>query len=311
MHDEVWQKIAPEVITECSLDAAGTDICSSAGTVAAVAKIVGANGAPPEIISAAKTKTGCSTEKCAITKLADEIGEIARKDIETAFKASGPTDSSWLTNTHLDGTLIQWAATRPDFFPYNFNMVDYAKYSFKDGTVIQQPDSLATVNFADLYSRGYRTAACVINTDRYNGNGKHWMALFIDARSPTVWSVEFFNSSGQAPQPEYVNWLEKTRTQLERTAAEKSPRPDVRVIRVSKKRHQNSTSECGVYSLYYIRARLEGVPADYFATTLVPDSNMFEFRHHLFTGQNSGAGQVGGRFDWDEYMKKVKIGWER
>jgi len=48
-------------------------------------------------------------------------------------------------------------------------------------------------------------------------------------------------------------------------------------------RHQRGDTECGVYSLYYIRQRLEGTPARWFATDTVPDDAMIKFRKHLFS----------------------------
>jgi hypothetical protein len=47
-------------------------------------------------------------------------------------------------------------------------------------------------------------------------------------------------------------------------------------------RHQDSQTECGLYILFYIRARLEGRPCAEFARSRIPDAAMAEFRSHVF-----------------------------
>jgi hypothetical protein len=141
------------------------------------------------------------------------------------------------------------------------------------------------------------------------------MALFADARGDTEWTVEFFNSSGNAPAPEWINWLEKTKNLMEgivtqvsaQTAGQSVTSPTVRIVRASTMRHQQSRSECGLYSLFYIWARLHKVPTSYFMKNLIPDSLMFEFRQHLFEDPSRKTMR---RFNWEEYKNTVKIKWE-
>jgi hypothetical protein len=131
------------------------------------------------------------------------------------------------------------------------------------------------------------------------------MALFVDTTKP-VWTVEFFNSSGNNPQPEWMNWMEKTKNILERiTARDKLPNT-VKIIKASSLQHQWSRTECGLYSLFYIWARLNGVPADYFEHNTIPDQLMFEFRHHIFHNKKSTI----KKFDWDKYQSEIKLEWE-
>jgi hypothetical protein len=218
-------------------------------------------------------------------------------------------------------------------------MLNYASYSYRNGYIVNKPDTLATINFDQLYygklsivsldqARGikpatraalsgqggscvkYRRAGCVINTDKYQGPGKHWMALFVDTTTPT-WTVEFFNSSGNNPAPEWVNWMEKTKNILERIissdSSDSNKRPVVEIIKSSNQQHQWSRSECGLYSLFYIWARLNHLSVEYFALNTIPDQLMFEFRHHLFHDQSRKQLK---HFNWDKYQSDVKLEWE-
>ena len=302
----ITQELIPDTITECSLAAQGS-VCTSKDTVFIIAELLKVPDTkdPKEIMDAAKVKLECDTERCVLTKLMSDLGEArVRGEIQANLKVDGPCDNRLLSNVHIDSILRQWRGMFPDYFPYNFNMRNYASMSYKHGRVIDGPDTLATLQFASLYlgthdGKKYTRAACVINSDVYQGGGKHWMALFVDSAGGTV---EFFNSSGNAPAPEWVAWMTKTKNQLDELGI------PAKMVRVSKIRHQDSKSECGVYSLFYIWSRLNGVPHERFMSTPVPDSVMFEFRQHLFC--DPAGHQTTGKFSWEDYQKKVKIEWE-
>ncbi len=76
----------------------------------------------------------------------------------------------------------------------------------------------------------------------------------------------------------------------------------VKIIKVSELQHQQSKSECGLYSLFYIYTRLNGLSYKYFANVIVPDKVMFEFRQHLFAD--------GSQFEWENFQQNNSIGWE-
>jgi hypothetical protein len=296
-------KLIPNDISDCAVGVEGP-VCTDIHTVSKIGKSLGVKSTDPKvIIDAAKEKLGCTDEKCVVHKSESVLGkQLANSIIELRFKPSGPTDNALLSNVNIDAIMKQWASLYEGFFPYNFNMRNYASFSFRDGHVLNTPDTLATIQFKDLYNgelgKKFTRVGCVINTDVYQGPGKHWMALYADSKSRTV---EFFNSSGNSPSPEYVRWLEKTKIQMESLGIQASIKNNSAV------RHQNSKSECGVYSLFYIYARLNGVPADFFSGGKIPDKWMFHFRQHLFEDPSRPTLE---KFDWDEYQKKTNIVWE-
>lgn len=400
--DNVILSILPEKVPEC-LGSVVTGHCISKKTLMRINQIISTNGNKEgsvetedradradrvdrassvesaassvknihtEVVERAKEKLGCSTELCILEALEPQLGRaIVSAEIKTNFKIPGPTDNKLLSNINIDAIMNRFAELFPGFYPYNFNMRNYASYSFRQGYVENSPDSLATIQFRDLYANGHNCCGCVINADTYQGPGTHWMALFADARGGK-WSVEFFNSSGQVPAPEWVNWMTKTKSQMEdlidrrkdggvstrsalptvaaptvsaptvsaptvsaisgvsasrgkigseeTTAAVKKLCCDsksfgknistgVDIVCCSEIRHQQSKTECGLYSLFYIFARLNGVPYEYFMKNPVPDQLMFEFRQLLFKGEK---GLSGGKFNWNQYKGQVSVSWE-
>lgn len=314
--------LIPKKQSECATylnldnDISDSDVCSSQQLIERVARVTNldANLADTRaIIDGAKKITECDTERCVLTKLRPQLGnKVVNHELDTRFKVEGPRGSDWLGDNNIDATLKQWHIKFPDFFPYNFNMRNYASYSLDKDTmrVINEPDTLASINFEDLFEKGFRTAACICNTDTYQGKGKHWIALFVDARDNSPeWTAEIFDSAGVTPYPEWQSWLSKTKIQLNELldgGGGGNKKKEGFSVRASRMRHQDSNSECGVYSLFYVWARLNGISYRAFQENKVPDKLMFEFRQHLF---HSNGWKDEDNFDWDEYQRKVKIEW--
>ena len=307
-HDNI-----PSVVSDCSLifqennNGASNELkstCLSSATLTVVSKSLGTTKSIDDI----KNKTNCPDDKCIIqVATSRNLIDKATANREIAnLKIEGPTDNKLLSNINIDSILHQWQTKFTDFYAYNFNMLNYMDYSFRNGRTVEEPDTLATVSWNSLKLK-YKCAGCVINSDVYQGGGKHWMALFADWRDPAHYTIEFFNSSGYAPAPEWVAWMEKIKSAMEIT--DKTAR--IECIRVSQIRHQKSKSECGLYSLYYIWSRLNGKTPDFFKNNKIEDKLMFEFRQHLFTGGHSGnKGVVNGKFDWQKFTSQVDVKWE-
>ena len=290
----------PVAITECSIIAEnGSGSCFDEHSSKVILSAY--NSAT---IEEAKNVSGCDSERCLVENARPKIGRQANAILHNNFKIDGPTNSELLSNIDIDSVLAQWSRKWKDFYAYNFNMLNYASYRYSGGDIVPEPDTLATIKFETLYKDGFRCAACVINSDVYQGGGKHWMALFVDARDPTnnAATVEFFNSSGRPPVAEWVNFMVKTQIGLQNLGFKQ-----IELINCCSIEHQKSMSECGVYSLYYIWCRLNGVPAKSFKQGKpISDAIMFEFRQHLFA---KPIASDGGKFNWDEYQKTVKIKW--
>lgn len=58
--------------------------------------------------------------------------------------------------------------------------------------------------------------------------------------------------------------------------------------------------------MFYIWARLNHTPADYFIHNVVPDQFMFEFRQHLFAKPDDDVKP----FDFEKFSRDVKIKWD-
>jgi len=241
------------------------------------------------IVSKAAGALSCDSESCVIThpsfrKFGNSSGLATTNQIngelETRFKAVGPREgNSLLSNVHIDETLQRWARVFTKFYCCPFAMMDFELNDDKLGKIniseVFEGKVPLEIGRKEVVLRPANTFACVLNTDTSSGPGKHWVALFVDNRDP-VCTIEYFNSAGNPPTKPVVRWMAKAKKRLAHkgVAAE--------IVAVTDVDHQESQTECGVYTLYYVRRRLEGTPYTFFFERLVPDDLMTEFRKHCF-----------------------------
>jgi hypothetical protein len=236
------------------------------------------------IIRTAAEVLGCNSEVCVLNapEVKQAVGnETIKKELAVNFKELGPRDSNaWLSNVNLDRTLQKWAVEFPDLYVWPYCMSDFYKTK----------GSLATIKVVDILNgtasqeiatgrvtRKCTRMACVLNTDVHTGRGIHWVCVFVDC-SKSPYSIEYWNSAGNPPFNSVVRWMEETRADLKKY----KPNISVNTYSVTSVPHQESNSECGVYTLFYIRKRLEGTPIQYFMDKRIPDEVMTEFRKYLF-----------------------------
>ena len=244
------------------------------------------NNLQSRIINTAAGVLGCSSESCVVThpsikKFILKKQPISQKEynknLEERFKVPGPRNSlKLLSNYDIDGTLKKWQKIFPDFYHCPFAMMDFAKTN----------DALETVSIPKIIEQGkYKNFGCIVNTDISSGPGKHWVAVFVHHPHDLPdeeWTIEYFNSAGRPPTKQIIAWQEKTKNELRDYKFAIHKNTKVKTVAVTDVIHQESRSECGLYTLYYIRSRLDGVPYTFFENTIIPDNVMTAFRKHIF-----------------------------
>lgn len=297
-----------ETIIEFVRDVASTHKASAAEAAATMAAaeqegtLPSGSSTGAKAVRVAAAVLGCTSESCVISH--PQFASFARKkgisrrietDKEVRFKAAGPRNSTALLNNfNIDETLQRWARVFPELYVYPFAMSDFDQ-THENLDIIDAADAIEGHADLDLgpgvgvIRRPSSCLACVLNTDTSRGKGKHWVAAFVDARprGNTPWTVEYFNSAGRPPFASIARWMEKTRaglTKLRGEDAKKYGSGAVNSVPVTDVDHQLGDTECGPFSLYYIRARLEGRPISFFQGDRITDEAMTEFRRYAFRG---------------------------
>lgn len=276
---------------ECALDIPG-NVCSTKETVQAMEKHLKKKNidttmlkTAKDIVKTIKQDLKCNTEECVLKDpnfVKEEIRDIIKESLDR-IKPEGPANSTrLLNNENIDNVLKKLTKRHQGFYHMNFQMIDFAgekdssgEWVIKKGHKIY-PTELGIIDMAnDVVGKGYKTFAVVMNTDVRTGGGIHWFSLFCDFRT-IPFTVEYFNSSGNKPVKQIQDWMIKTEENL------KVAGHNTTSVILSGLIHQQSETECGLYSLYYIWNRLNGVPSDNFQLKKVPDKMMYKFRKMCF-----------------------------
>ena len=221
---------------------------------------------PLEIIKKSNEITNCNSESCIISSkpfiklYGEEKAETIKRKL---FKPYGPwDDNSWLSNSNIDEVVNQWVEIYPGHHHFDFKM----------------RDNLKQINISREYKRGMNSFSIVVNTDITTGNGIHWFCIFGEFKDDEI-TIEYFNSSGELPLPETHEWLVLTKNNLEKNIKDKK----IEYIIVSKLQLQKSSSECGVFSLWYIWLRLNEYPYNIInEPSMATDKIMYQFRTYIF-----------------------------
>ena len=152
-------------------------------------------------------------------------------------------------------------------------------------------------NIIDNIKKGYNCFNIVFNTDESNGGGKHWYSVFLNFLTKGTpddpWVIEHFNSSGMRPRATVLNWMKKLEITIEKEIGKSV------IIWWNDKEVQRDRFSCGVYSIIYPMARLEGKPRNWISQELYSsgpvsanntqaDKYMLIMRQYLFNCSTCG-----------------------
>ena len=209
------------------------------------------------IINEAKEKLGVEHESQLYDR--DSIKHLSTEKKDDVFASSGPHNTDeWLDNKTIDQTLDNWEEVFPKFKNMGVHMNNFDSKHKK----------LATADWPTLVAT-YDTIASVINTDNYGEIGQHWVCIVVNSKKKTI---EYFDSAAGQVSDDIIKWMMKLSIKL-----------NYKELFTNNIQHQEKNTECGVYSLFYVIARVHGVPSGYFDQARIPDQVMLKsVRKYLF-----------------------------
>jgi len=201
-----------------------------------------------------------------------------KKVLNTKFKPEGPWNSTaLLDNFNIDHTLSIFASdsyrkkTGKRYYHIPFQMIDFPTVK----------SELARISIPDIIGAGYNAFGVVLNTDVSSGGGKHWFCIYGDLEhkgdEEDPYVIEYFNSSGNPPHSNVTLWMENTCRDIMQTLEKHAV-----TLRAVPKQLQTSRTECGVWSIMYLKSRLEGHPPNWFYKNKTTDKDIENFRKYLF-----------------------------
>lgn len=198
----------------------------------------------------------CDKETCWLNSIPDKkLQNKLKTELFTPFQ---PTEwkhnkNAWLSNYDIDAVLKQYQRTfHPVFISLGPSPIDFDDKK-TDGQCVW--NELCKFSLSTEYKKGVRKIGIIYNLDNHRGPGTHWVSMFIDlsededkGEKPFIF---YFNSTSQ-PMPKRIHDLiERLQKQwVEFKGTTKGTK--FQVYKNTRVKHQQSNSECGMYSLFFI-----------------------------------------------------------
>ena len=196
----------------------------------------------------------CQTESCWLKQIDNTT--LRQQIQDEIFAPKHPEEwqknpNEWLSNFDIMKVLKQYERTYKNFKLLGPTTIDFdLRPNSMGGTCVS--NELCQISLRDLRNRGKTKIAIVFNLDKHTGSGTHWMSAFIDLDEKFVY---YFDSAAN-PVPEEIKTLVK---RLQKQARELTPSPiTLKYYTNVPKNHQKTSTECGMYSLFFIITMLTG-----------------------------------------------------
>lgn len=231
---------------------------------------------PNKIWSELKNKiTTCNHELCWLEQLIDNIKkkEITDKDFAPIAPISEWNKyNNWLSSTEFNKVMKQYMDKHSNFLYLGPSPIDFDK--IVDGKCVWP--TLCNIDVAKEYKNGKNKFGIILNLDTHDGDGSHWVAMFIDLKNKFIF---YFESTGSTMPDEVKTLIEKVKKQASGIGIKLNEMDNMKV------RHQYGKSECGMYCLYFIITLLEETnkPEKFLNKKIrIPDKEMEKYRDIYF-----------------------------
>ena len=176
--------------------------------------------------------------------------------------------NTWLTSIEIEQLMKQYEEKHKHFIFLGPSPIDYDVRKLHNECVWEE---ICKFSLLDYKSKGVTKIGLIFNLDPHYKEGSHWVAMFIDIRKKAIY---YFDSYGDKVPRRLMKFVRTVRKQA-RNLGEKYK------FEQTSRRHQYLTTECGMYSLYFIIKLLEGKPISFFKKRIT-DKYMRKLRSIYF-----------------------------
>jgi len=251
------------------------------------------NGSKDELVNELETRLAdkCSDQTCWLRL--DFVKAIDDEEIhDDTFKPIGPRGKyEWLSTNHINDVIDQYHSIHNDFL-----FLGTVPSDFEELPIL----GISNIKFEDLEKDGKTKLGLVVNLDRHDQDGSHWVSVYSDLQKNQIY---FFDSVGKPPIKgikKFINRLVKylykkkynTRLPINDIVSGKNKKYLQTLIgggfdiRYNNIQHQFANSECGVYSINFITRLINGETFDNIITNPTSDEDMNKFRKEYFRNVN-------------------------
>jgi hypothetical protein len=229
---------------------------------------------PKEVWTEITSNTSCNDDLCVLSK--SELSSIKNK-YKDYYSPKQPMSwkknpTEWLSNIEILEKMKQYEKAYKCFEFLGPTPIDFD--TIVNNTCVEK--SLCNFNLKNYIDRGIKKIGIIFNTDPHDKSGEHWISLFINIKKQFIF---FFDSAGDRIPKEIKHLVERITQQGKKL----SPPIHFKFDEAYPHVHQKSTTECGMYSLYFIINMLEDkLSSEFLKTKVIPDEMMIDYRKKYF-----------------------------
>lgn len=184
--------------------------------------------------------------------------------------------NEWLSSVDISNVMKQYEAKYKCFDFIGPTPIDFDSKDTSSSSEQCVWKDLCSFNLADQIKSGKTKIGIIFNTDDHTGGGEHWISAFINIKKGEMY---FYDSAGDKVPEEIKKFSDRVIEQGKKL----SPPITFTFDENYPVSHQKSTTECGVYSLYFIVHMLEDkITAHYLKTHKIKDAYIEKFRKIYF-----------------------------
>ena len=229
---------------------------------------------PTDIWKEMYAKSSCQDDLCVLSK--PEVSKIKKTMIDYYAPKQPDTwkknPTEWLTNIEILEKMKQYEKAYKCFKFIGPTPIDFD--TVVDGKCVE--NSLCHFDLKKHIDNGIKKIGIIFNTDPHDKGGEHWISLFINIKNKFIF---FFDSAGNKIPNEIKLLVNKITEQGKKLNPPINFAYDDTYPHV----HQQSNTECGMYSLYFIINMLEDkLTREFLKTKVIPDEMMINYRKLYF-----------------------------
>jgi len=179
---------------------------------------------------------------------------------------------TWLSTNEIVDILKYFEKKYPKFKFYEPTTRDFDKKNISGDCVLSD---LCNCDIKEI-SKKYDSFGTIFNNDYSYQSGSHWNAFFVNIKTK---EIIFYDSFGSQPNNEIKNLMNKIQKQGDMNNENYK-------IKININAHQKSSTECGMYSIYFLIRMLSGEKCDDFFNRSIPDNVVYCLRGVLMDDQN-------------------------
>uniref|UniRef100_A0A6C0HQZ4 Ubiquitin-like protease family profile domain-containing protein n=1 Tax=viral metagenome TaxID=1070528 RepID=A0A6C0HQZ4_9ZZZZ len=215
-----------------------------------------------------KMKNVCKDENCWA-----EQPFLHNTDLKSSFAPKHPKSwnsnpNEWLSSVDILSVMKQYEKAYKCFkflgpYPIDFDG--------EKGKCVER--EMCDFQLKKYIDKGYKKIGFVFNTDPHYKSGEHWISLFINLKTQEIF---FFDSAGDKVPSEIKAFVDRIIQQGSQLSLNIH-------FDQNEKTHQHTSTECGMYALYFIINMLKDTTnSKKIKTTRIPDKDVFRMRKRYF-----------------------------